>query len=203
MDREDAQKALELLRSVVSQARDDTALQNWGVIWVIHAFTNSAAFIGTNILLWHKMESRYLYAALWGALVVINIGVIFVLKSRRSGAKTFIENQIWAIWLTFIVAVILVAVVNDLLGMPLFGLGPVIAILSAVGFSSMGAVMGRRWFIGTAVFSLSALAMALAPQWQFILLGGVWGVAQLAGGIWLISDKKKRLAAVAEPPRLV
>ena len=44
MNREEATQALELLRSVVSQARDDTALQNWGVIWIVHAVTNGAAF---------------------------------------------------------------------------------------------------------------------------------------------------------------
>ena len=44
MDRAQAVEALELLRRVVGQARDDTTLQNWGVIWMLHGFTNGLGF---------------------------------------------------------------------------------------------------------------------------------------------------------------
>ena len=50
MNREEANQALELIRRVVAQARDDTALQNWGVIWMLHSFVNGAAFAATNWL---------------------------------------------------------------------------------------------------------------------------------------------------------
>jgi hypothetical protein len=52
MNRQEAVEALELLRKVVSQARDDTKLQNWGVIWMVHGVTNGAAFLATNFLMW-------------------------------------------------------------------------------------------------------------------------------------------------------
>lgn len=192
MNREQATQALELLRSVVSQARDDTALQNWGVIWIVHALTNGAAFSTTQILLWRGFQVRWPFIALWSLTLVVNIGVIFLLKARRAGAKTFIESQIWSIWLTFIGAVMLTAVVNDLLGLKLLVLGPVIAILSAFGFSMMGAIMGRRWYLGSLVFGGSSLVMAALPRFQYLILGGVWCVAQLIGGIWLEADKRKR-----------
>src|SRR3954469_8287666 len=122
MNREEAQKALELLRGVVSQARDDTALQNWGVIWIVHAFTNGAAFSTTQLLLWRGFEVRWPFIALWSLTLVVNIGLIFLLKARRAGAKTFIEGQIWSIWLSFILAVMATAVVNDLMGLKLLAL---------------------------------------------------------------------------------
>jgi len=192
VNREEAHKALELLRSVVSQARDDTALQNWGVIWIIHAFTNGAAFSTTQLLLWHGFATRRPFIALWSATLIVNIGLIFLLKARRAGAKTFIETQIWSIWMSFIVAVMLTAVVNDLMGLKLLALGPVIGILSAFGFSMMGAVMGRRWYLGTLIFGGSSLLMAALPKYQYLLLGAVWCVAQLIGGVWLEVDKRKR-----------
>jgi hypothetical protein len=194
MNREEATKALELLRTVVGQARDDTALQNWGVIWIVHAITNGLAFSSTQLLLWRGFDQRWPFALLWTATVVINIGLILVLKARRAGAKTFIENQIWSIWLSFIGAVILLAVVNDFMGLKLLALGPVIAIFSAFGFSMMGAIMGRRWYLGSVVFGGSALAMALFPHYQYLLLGIVWCVAQLIGGVWLEMDKRRRSA---------
>src|SRR6476469_3682650 len=113
MNREEATRALELLRTVVGQARDDTALQNWGVIWIVHAITNGVAFSATQVLLWREHQSRWPYILLWSVTVTLNIGLILVLKSRRAGTKTFIENQIWSIWLSFIGAVMLTAVVND------------------------------------------------------------------------------------------
>src|SRR2546421_10788609 len=122
MDRTEATRALELLRTVVGQARDDTALQNWGLIWIIHALTNGAAFCTPQLLLWRGHQSRLPYIALWCAVVVCNIGLILLLKARRTGTKTFIENQIWSIWLSFIGAVMLTAVVNDVMGFRLLAL---------------------------------------------------------------------------------
>jgi hypothetical protein len=195
MNREEATRALELLRTVVTQARDDTALQNWGVIWIVHALTNGAAFSTTQILLWRGHQSRWPFIFLWSVTVVANIGLILLLKARRAGAKTFIENQIWSIWLSFIGAVMLLSVVNDLMGLRLLVLGPVISILSAFGFSMMGAIMGRRWYLGSAVFAAASLAMAAVPHYQYLLLGLIWCVAQMVGGMWLEIDKRRRASS--------
>src|SRR4051794_3813521 len=51
MDREEAAQALELLSRVVRQARDDTAVQNWGAVWMVHGVTNGLAFAATGALL--------------------------------------------------------------------------------------------------------------------------------------------------------
>src|SRR5262249_5570374 len=104
MNREEASQALELLKRVVSQARDDTALQNWGTIWVLHGFTNSIAFVATNLLLRSGHATPLPYAVLWTAVLVFNLATIFLLKSGSSGVRSFVENQIWMIWSTFVVA---------------------------------------------------------------------------------------------------
>ena len=82
MDRAQAVEALELLRRVVGQARDDTTLQNWGVIWMLHGFTNGLGFVGTNILMWRGYETPWPYVMLWGVILPVNMGSIFLLKSR-------------------------------------------------------------------------------------------------------------------------
>lgn len=202
MDRDQAVEALELLRRVVGQARDDTTLQNWGVIWMLHAFTNGLGFVATNALLWRGYESPWPYALLWAVILPINIGSIFVLKAHPAGAWTFFESMIWLIWLTFIGAVILTGLVNHLSGFRVMQLGPVIAVLSASAFSMMGGMMGKKWFLGTALFGVAALAMAAFPRWQFVILGITWGVVQFIAGATLYSQRKRRLAAGA-PPRLV
>ena len=147
MDRDDALKALDVLRQVVSQARDDSAVQNWGSIWMVHGVTNGAAFFGTHLLVARGVGTPWWFAGLWAVVLAVNIGVIFLLRTRTAGARSFVENQIRAIWLTFVAAVAVTALVNHLMGFRPMLLGPVIAVLSGVGFASMGAVVDRQFYI--------------------------------------------------------
>lgn len=197
MDREEASRALELLKRVVSQARDDSALQNWGVIWMIHGVLNGGGFAATNQLVLRGVNEPWPYALMWGAIIGLDLLMVLALR-RRTGASSFVETQLWSIWLTFIAATALTAVLNHLMGLKTFFLGPVIGVLSAMGFSMMGALMGRRWYIASAIFTAATIAMALVPKHQFTILGVVWGLSQFAGGIWLHGEKRKRLAAGAQ-----
>jgi hypothetical protein len=204
MNRQEASEALALLRQVVNRARDDTTLQNWGVIWMVHALTNGGGFVATNFLMWRGHTEPWPYLALWSAIVPVNILTIFLLKSGTAGARTFIETQIWVIWMSFIAGVALTALVNHISGFQVFTLGPIIAVLSAFAFSMMGGIMGRRWFWPAAAFGGSSLAMALMPDWQFILLGSLWGGFQFVAGFLMHRAKRRRLTgAVAREPRLV
>src|SRR4051812_34890150 len=112
MDREEATEALALLKRVVSQAKDDTALQNWGLLWVLHGITNCVAFIATNLLLNHGYRTPLPFAILWILVIGFNLVTIFALKTGTSGVRSFIENQIWVIWTTFIAASALVCILN-------------------------------------------------------------------------------------------
>jgi len=198
MDRTQAVEALELLRRVVGQARDDTTLQNWGLIWMFHGFTNGLGFVGTNVLMWRGYDSPWPYVMLWAVILPVNMAAIFLLKSRHAGAWTFFESMIWLIWMTFVGAALLAVVANYLLGFSLVQLGPVVAILSASAFAMMGGMMGKRWFLGAALFAVATVAMAALPRWQFVILGAAWSVVQLVAGATLHGQRKRRLAAGPE-----
>jgi hypothetical protein len=199
MDRQEAIEALELLRKVVGQARDDTTLQNWGVIWMVHGVVNAGAFAATSVLMWRGYDSPWHYLALWGAVLCFNIPSIFLLKSRTAGARTFVENMIWLIWTTFIATVGLTGLANHLSGFKVFTLGPSIGILSAFAFSMMGGLMGKNWFLIAGVFALASLAMALLPDWQFVILGSVWGFCQFAAGLLMDRARRRRLGTLSPP----
>jgi len=203
VNRQEAAEALALLRKVVGQARDDTTLQNWGVIWMLHAVTNGAGFALTSVLMWQGYETPWPYALLWSAILPVNILSIFFLKSRTAGARTFIETQIWVIWLTFIATVILTGLLNHVSGFRVFTLGPILAVLSAFAFSMMGGVMGRRWFWVAGLFALGSVSMAAWPRWQFIILAGLWSGCQFTAGILLHTAKLRRVRSEPEHPRLV
>jgi hypothetical protein len=110
---------------------------------------------------------------------------------------------LWTIWTTFILATCLVAVLNHIMGLKAFFLGPVIGVLAAAAFSSMGSLMGRRWYAGTALFTLTAVAMAIWHEYQFIILGLTWGLAQIVGGVALDRARRRRLALTGEGAKVV
>lgn len=204
MNREEAAEALQLLRRVVSQARDDTALQNWGVIWMAHAFTNSAGFVGTHVLYAQGHRTPGPYALLWGAIIPLNLLSIFWLRrNEAAGVRTFIERQVWSIWTTCMAGMVLVALINWMLGLDLLFMPPVACVLIAMAFSVMGAIMGRAWYLASALFALAALGIARVPDQGFALLAGLWGVTQLLGGVLLYQARRRRLAEGGVQPRLV
>ena len=73
-----------------------------------------------------------------------------------------------------------------------------VAVLSAYAFAMMGGMMGKRWFLGAAVFAVAAVAMGAFPRWGFIILGTAWGIVQFSAGATLHAQRKRRLATGAE-----
>jgi hypothetical protein len=203
VDREQAAQALAILRNVVAQTRNDTVLQNWGPIWIVHAFTNGGGFIGTHFLLAAGYRDPPPFVTMWAVLIAIDLLTVVVLKKERAGVRTFVETQLWSIWLTFIAAVALIAVLNHVMGLDTFFLGPVISVLGAVGFASMGSLMGPRWYAGSAFFGATAVLMAALPHLQFAILGVAWGGAQFFGGVALERARRRRLAQGDAQARVV
>ncbi|HVG62137.1 MAG TPA: hypothetical protein VNA24_26470 [Hyalangium sp.] len=204
MNREQAAEALQLIRRVVAQARDDSALQNWGVIWILHAFTNGGGFLGTHVLYQQGHRSPGAYVLLWLAIVPINLLSIFWLQRREAaGVRSFIERQVWSIWTTCMAGLALVALVNWLMGLEVLFMPPVGCVLIATAFSVMGALMGRGWYTAAVLYALAALAMTQVPHLGFALLGAMWFVTQLIGGFLLHRARRRRLAAGNAQARLV
>jgi hypothetical protein len=72
-----------------------------------------------------------------------------------------------------------------------------------MSFSVMGALMGRAWYTAAALYALAALALTQAPQWGFAVLGALWFVTQLTGGLLLHRARRRRVAAGGVQARLV
>lgn len=203
MNREEAAEALAVLRKVVAHTRDDTALQNYGVIWIIQGLLNFGGFVTTHYFFAVGYRKPPAFLALWLTIIVLDVVTVGVFKRQRAGARTFVDVQLWTIWTTFILAVSLIAVLNHVMGLEAFFLGPVIGVLAAVAFASMGSLMGRRWYAGTVVFTLTAVAMAFWHEVQFVILGTTWGLAQVGGGIALDAARRRRQASGTAQARIV
>ncbi len=203
MNRDEALEALDLLRRVVRETRDDTVLQNWGIIWMVHACTNAAGFIATGWLLAHGFRTPLPFVGLWTAVIGGNLLSVALLRRRRAGARSFVETQLWAIWTAFVAAVSASAFLNYLMGLETLWLAPVIAVLAAVAYASMGSLMGAHWYWVGGVFLLAALAMTLAPAAQFYVLGAVWGATMFTFGCLLHRARRRRERSGEVRPRIV
>lgn len=204
MERNDAAEALALLRRVVDRARDDSALQNWGLIWKVHALTNGGGFVATNVMLRHDASDWRPFAVMWSCIVAFNVALILLLR-RKAGTRSFVDRVIWSVWSTFILSVILLAILNQMLGLAVGFLAPVVAVLAAMGFSTMGAIIGRGWYVPAVLFATASAVMALpaARPYQFLILGVLWGGCQFLAGVILDRAKRRALAGREPAPRLV
>ena len=200
MDQNEAQQALALLREVVGKARDEASMENWGPIWVIHAFFNGAAFCGTHQLIQFD-QPLWTYVALWSGALFLNLLVIGHFKPQKGGTRTFIQKQIWLIWTGFILANGLAAVVQEIQGLNHDTYAPVIALNAAFAFAMMAGVIHRGWILASIWFTAVAIGMAVFSTHQFLVLGVGWGLCQFIGGITLIRARKQRL--LAQPPTKV
>lgn len=202
MERNEAHEALALLRKVVDRARDDSALQNWGRIWMAHAFANGGGFLATDVMLSRGIADWRPFAVMWTCIVALDLGIVFALR-RRAGTRSFVDRAIWATWSTFIAAVIVLAVINQMLGLAVGFLAPVVALMASMGFCTMGAVISRGWYFPAALFAAASLVMAWPGMagYQFTILGVLWGSCQFCAGVVL--ERAKRRALAAGQPRLV
>jgi hypothetical protein len=204
VERNDAAEALALLRRVVDRARDDSALQNWGLIWKVHAVTNGGGFIATNLMLWEGLADWRPFALMWSCIVTLNVGLILVLR-KKAGTRSFVDRVIWSVWTTFIAAVILLAILNQIMGLAIGFLAPVVAVMASMGFCTMGAILSRGWYFPAALFAAASVVMALPGirHYQFIILGVLWGGCQFSAGVILDRAKRRALAEQEPAPRLV
>lgn len=198
MDQEEAARALSLLRKVTEKARDDTALENWGMIWILSAFSNSAGFTATHALFDRGASSPLPFAGVWAGVLAVNGLIIALFRRKSASSGSFIERQIWSLWTAFVVAMILLALINYIIGLNTLFMPAVASVLAAVIFSAMASIIDRRWYVPAALWGLLSLAMAALPRMQFALLAGAWFVTQ--GGAGLVLDlQRRRRAAAGEP----
>jgi hypothetical protein len=137
------------------------------------------------------------FIVLWTVAIGLDIAIVLALGRRRSGVRSFVESQVWAIWSIFILAVSLVAVLNHAMGLRTFFLGPVIGALAGVSFATMGAVLGRKWYAVALVFAVTAIVMASFSAAQFYVLAVVWGVVQFAVGLGLERARRANVGSAA------
>ncbi len=196
MDRREAERALAIIRGVVEHTRDDLVAQNWGALWMIHAFTNLAAFVADGLFVEPRgLAARWFLAPL-AVAAAVNLLAMLALLPRDRGARSFVELQMNGIWLSFIGLTALGAFGIDLAGLPPGAFFVVIAAGSATGFATMGFLFHKRFFVATAAFAVVMVLGGPLGGARYLALGAVWWATLFVLGLGM---HRARRARGAEP----
>jgi serine/threonine-protein kinase len=109
---------------------------------------------------------------LWGGGLALWAPIFWALR-HRAGPVTAVERQIAHVWGGTVIGSVMLFWVEDLLGLPVLTLSPVLALLAGVVFFAKAGILSGAFYIQAAVLFLTSLAMCLLPAYQHILFGGV------------------------------
>ncbi len=104
--------------------------------------------------------------------------------STERGRMTAAERQIWSLVPGYYGSFVTLVVLNMLLAEPI-PLGPVLSLLSGLGFWTLGATIWGWFKVWGAAFFVLALAMVLCAPYGLTLLGVGWFICLVGGGIHL------------------
>jgi hypothetical protein len=101
LNREEAEKALGIIRGVIENTRENLVVHNWGLIWMVHAFTNAAACLAGWYFDWHPpggQPSVVWYLLPLAAAGLFNLVTVLFMAQREHGVRSYVQWQIHGIW---------------------------------------------------------------------------------------------------------
>src|SRR5262249_16936160 len=194
VNREEAEKALGIIRTVIQNTREDLVAHNWGLLWMINAFTNAAPSRVGWSLEWYlerEDESVVWYLIALAAAGTFNIVTVLLLAERDHGVRSYVQWQIHGIWVTFIVFTAAFAVVMHVGGVDPRLFGSVFAMTSGMSFAMMGVVFSRQ-FPFAFLFLAVILAGPYLPGVQGGLIAVLWWAAMFLPGLSMHREKRRR-----------
>lgn len=129
------------------------------------------------------------WAMLLTKLVQVSVMLFLAVRLRpvKERGLTAVERQIWNLVPAYYGGFLTLLIVNRFLAEPM-PLGPMLAVLSGMGFATLGAAVWGWFYTWAVAFFSLAILMVWLPfgvDYGLILLGCGWFVALLVGGIQL------------------
>jgi hypothetical protein len=119
---------------------------------------------------------------------LVQVGIMLLLAARLRPIKepelTAAERQIWTLVPGYYGGFLALIVVNQFLAEPL-PLAPVLAVLSGMGFATLGATIWGWFYVWALGFFALAVVMVFCQPWGLTLLGVGWFVCLFVGSIHL------------------
>jgi hypothetical protein len=164
------------IADVVSRLLREThhavVLENWGLLWMWHSVVVFLLSVITDVLAWQGVGSRWPYIALWAGGLALWAPIFWALR-HRAGPVTSVERQVAHIWGGTMIGSMLLFSVEDLLGLDVLTLSPVLALLAGQMFFAKAGILSGAFYLQSAVLFLTAPVMCVFPDIQHILFGAV------------------------------
>jgi hypothetical protein len=122
--------------------------------------------------------------------------VLWQRRGRRLAPRTAAERQLWSLWIGYVIACSLLAVVNHHLhgfeDAYRFALYPYWAVVTGLCFFALGGNYWGRCYVFAAAFFASAWMMLLDPRWAALEFGSLWTLTLFLLGRRLSSLSRKK-----------
>ncbi len=157
----------QILTRAFRETHHVSVLENWGLLWILHAAVLLALCLVTNAFQFSGVTTRWPYIALW----TVGLGTwaaIFWNLRRRSGPITFVERQIAHVWAGSMVADTFVYIIEWQLGLPVLTLSPMLGPVSGAVFLVKASMLSGKFYVHAAVLCLTGLVMAWLQRQTYI-----------------------------------
>jgi tRNA A-37 threonylcarbamoyl transferase component Bud32 len=173
------------LQRALDHRSRDTRQQGWTLLLLLLGIT---IFAGCAVMnLWQYLLPERSWAPIL-LTKVIQVAVMLVLVVRLRPVKerglTPAERQIWTLVPAYYGSFLALMVLNCFLKEPL-PMAPVLAVLSGMGFATLGATIWGWFYVWSLAFFGLAVGIALAEPWGLTLLGAGWFVCLVIGSMHL------------------
>ena len=165
---------LDVASRLLRETHHAVVLENWGLLWMWHSVVVLILSVITDVLAWQGVESRWPYVLLWTGGLALWAPIFWALR-HRAGPVTAVERQVAHIWGGTMIASMLLFSVEELLGLPVLKLSPVLALLAGLMFFAKAGILSGVFYIQSVALFATALAMCALPQFQHILFGLISG----------------------------
>jgi serine/threonine-protein kinase len=160
-------KFTQILTRAFRETHHANVLENWGLLWILHAAVLLVLCLITNAFQLSGVASRWPYIGLW----TIGLGswaVIFWNLRRRSGPITFVERQIAHVWAGSMIVDTFMYAIEWQLGLPVLTLSPVLGPVSGSVFLVKAAMLSGKFYVHAVVLCLTGLAMAWLQRQSYV-----------------------------------
>ena len=165
---------LDVVSRLLRETHHAVVLENWGLLWMWHSVVVLILSVITDVLAWQGVESRWPYVVLWTGGLALWAPIFWALR-HRAGPVTAVERQVAHIWGGTMIASMLLFSVEELLGLPVLKLSPVLALLAGLMFFAKAGILSGIFYIQSICLFVTGLVMCGLPQFQHILFGLVSG----------------------------
>ncbi|PHS06462.1 MAG: protein kinase [Blastopirellula sp.] len=163
---------LQIVSRLFRETHNAQILENWGVLWMWHSLVLVIICVMTHFLQQREDQNMWQYIGIWTVLSGIWAAAFWAMR-RRMGPVTFIERQIAHVWGASLIGISCMFPLEWLMGLEVLTLSPLLAVMSGMIFLIKGGILTGWFYIQAAALFLTAIPMALYPEYAHLIFGAV------------------------------